>query len=153
MDLLVIRHGIAEDRETFAATGADDRQRPLTDKGRRRLREAVPGVDLTLTTNGSALKARARALREHGSTTRYYHDEVGFNYRMEGIQGAVLRIKLKHLQDWTRERRRVARRYEELLTGTPLQLPHQWRCLLSAKHQPQSAQREIRHKQPFRSLL
>ena len=44
MDLLVIRHGIAEDRETFAATGADDRQRPLTDKGRRRLREAVPGL-------------------------------------------------------------------------------------------------------------
>jgi dTDP-4-amino-4,6-dideoxygalactose transaminase len=56
---------------------------------------------------------------------RYYHDEVGFNYRMEGIQGAVLGIKLKHLDHWTRERQRVARRYAELLADTPLQLPHQ----------------------------
>ena len=44
---------------------------------------------------------------------------------MEGIQGAVLGIKLKHLNDWTRERQRVARRYAELLADTPLQMPHQ----------------------------
>ena len=54
---------------------------------------------------------------------RYYHDEVGFNYRMEGIQGAVLGVKLPHLQKWTNERRRVAHRYHELLKDTPLQLP------------------------------
>ena len=48
---------------------------------------------------------------------RYYHDEVGFNYRMEGIQGAVLGVKLQHLQKWTDERRRVAERYAELLDG------------------------------------
>jgi phosphohistidine phosphatase len=44
MELLVIRHGIAEDRETFAATGKDDRLRPLTTEGRRKLRAAVRGV-------------------------------------------------------------------------------------------------------------
>jgi dTDP-4-amino-4,6-dideoxygalactose transaminase len=76
-----------------------------------------------LVTNNAAFAQRARSLREHGSTARYYHDEVGFNYRMEGMQGAVLGIKLKHLSDWTRERQRVARRYTELLAGTPLQLP------------------------------
>lgn len=76
-----------------------------------------------LLTNNAAFAARARALREHGSTKRYYHDEVGFNYRMEGIQGAVLGVKLKHLDTWTRERRRVAHRYAELLADTPLQLP------------------------------
>src|SRR5215467_14293251 len=43
-----------------------------------------------LVTNNSAFAARAKSLREHGSTERYYHDEVGYNYRMEGIQGAVL---------------------------------------------------------------
>jgi len=53
---------------------------------------------------------------------RYYHDEVGYNYRMEGIQGAVLGVKLKHLAKWTAERRRVAHRYHELLADTPLQL-------------------------------
>jgi dTDP-4-amino-4,6-dideoxygalactose transaminase len=76
-----------------------------------------------LVTNDAAMAARARALREHGSTQRYYHDEVGYNYRMEGIQGAVLGVKLKHLDKWTQERRRVAARYSELLAGTPLQLP------------------------------
>lgn len=76
-----------------------------------------------LVTNDAALATRARALREHGSTVRYYHEEVGYNYRMEGIQGAVLGVKLKHLAQWTNERRRVARRYNELLAGTPLQLP------------------------------
>jgi dTDP-4-amino-4,6-dideoxygalactose transaminase len=76
-----------------------------------------------LLTNNPAFAARARSLREHGSTVRYYHDEIGFNYRMEGFQGAVLGVKLKHLEKWTRERRRVAKRYTELLAGTPLQLP------------------------------
>ncbi|HMP81550.1 MAG TPA: DegT/DnrJ/EryC1/StrS family aminotransferase [Verrucomicrobiota bacterium] len=78
-----------------------------------------------LVTNNAAFDKRARSLREHGSTVRYYHDEVGFNYRMEGIQGAVLGVKLKHLNDWTANRQRVAKRYAELLKDTPLQLPHQ----------------------------
>jgi len=87
-----------------------------------------------LVTNNAAFAARARALREHGSTQRYYHDEVGFNYRMEGIQGAVLGIKLKHLDKWTRERRRVAHRYHELLADTPLQLPMEADYAESAYH-------------------
>jgi dTDP-4-amino-4,6-dideoxygalactose transaminase len=76
-----------------------------------------------LVTNNDALAARAKSLREHGSTVRYHHDEVGYNYRLEGIQGAVLGVKLKHLAHWTRERQRVAARYAELLKDTPLQLP------------------------------
>ncbi len=76
-----------------------------------------------LVTNDAALAARAKSLREHGSTVRYHHDEVGYNYRLEGIQGAVLGVKLKHLAHWTRERQRVAVRYAELLKDTPLQLP------------------------------
>jgi dTDP-4-amino-4,6-dideoxygalactose transaminase len=76
-----------------------------------------------LVTNNAALAARAKSLREHGSTVRYHHDEIGYNYRLEGIQGAVLGVKLKHLEKWTRGRQRVAARYAELLAGTPLQLP------------------------------
>ena len=87
-----------------------------------------------LITNHEPLAARARALRDHGSTRRYYHDEVGFNYRMEGLQGAVLGVKLKHLDHWTRERRRVAQRYHELLAGTPLQLPREADYAQSAWH-------------------
>ena len=87
-----------------------------------------------LLTNNAAFDKRARALREHGSTVRYYHDEVGYNYRMEGIQGAVLGVKLKHLEEWTCERRRVAKRYTELLAGTPLQLPCETAGAESAWH-------------------
>jgi dTDP-4-amino-4,6-dideoxygalactose transaminase len=87
-----------------------------------------------LVTNNAAYAARARALREHGSTRRYYHDEVGYNYRMEGIQGAVLGVKLKYLEGWTRERTRVAHRYHELLASTPLQLPREADYAQSAWH-------------------
>ncbi|HVV01098.1 MAG TPA: DegT/DnrJ/EryC1/StrS family aminotransferase, partial [Verrucomicrobiae bacterium] len=87
-----------------------------------------------LVTNNAAYAARARALREHGSTQRYYHDEIGYNYRMEGIQGAVLGVKLKHLDAWTRERRRVASHYHKLLADTPLQLPVEADYAESAYH-------------------
>src|SRR5439155_18736012 len=87
-----------------------------------------------LVTNNSDFAARARALREHGSTRRYYHDEVGFNYRMEGIQGAVLGVKLKHLDSWTEGRRRVAHRYHELLDGSPFKLPIEAPYANSAYH-------------------
>jgi dTDP-4-amino-4,6-dideoxygalactose transaminase len=87
-----------------------------------------------LVTNNAAFAARARSLREHGSTVRYYHDEIGFNYRMEGIQGAVLGVKLKYLEKWTDERSRVAHRYHELLKDTPLQLPREAAYAASAWH-------------------
>ena len=87
-----------------------------------------------LVTNNAAFATRARSLREHGSTQRYYHDEVGFNYRMEGIQGAVLGVKLKHLNRWTHDRQRVAKRYAELLADTPLQLPREAAGCESAWH-------------------
>jgi dTDP-4-amino-4,6-dideoxygalactose transaminase len=73
-------------------------------------------------------------LRVHGSTVTYHHDEVGFNYRMEGFQGAVLGVKLPHLQKWTQERRRVAKRYTELLADTPLRLPREAAYAESAWH-------------------
>jgi dTDP-4-amino-4,6-dideoxygalactose transaminase len=87
-----------------------------------------------LVTNDAAFAARARALRDHGSTRRYYHDEIGFNYRMEGIQGAVLGVKLKHLAKWNAERRRVAHRYHQLLANTPLRLPREAAYAESAWH-------------------
>ena len=76
-----------------------------------------------LVTNRADLAARARALREHGSSARYLHDEVGYNYRMEGIQGAVLRVKLTRLAAGNIARRHIAQRYHALLQDTPLILP------------------------------
>lgn len=76
-----------------------------------------------LVTNDERLAVRARALRDHGSTRKYYHDELGYNYRMEAIQGAVLHAKLKHLDRWNAERARAAARYLSRLRNLPLQLP------------------------------
>jgi len=73
-------------------------------------------------------------LRDHGSTQRYYHDEIGYNYRMEGIQAAVLGVKLRHLNRWTAERRRVALRYHDLLADTALRLPQESDYAHSAWH-------------------
>ena len=54
-------------------------------------------------------------LRDHGSMKKYYHEYYGHNYRMEGIQGAVLGVKLKYLENWTKKRRDAAKKYTELL--------------------------------------
>ena len=56
-----------------------------------------------------------KKLREHGQSQKYYHATLGHNYRMEGIQGAVLGVKLNYLPEWTNGRRRVAAKYKELL--------------------------------------
>lgn len=76
-----------------------------------------------VTTNSDELAATIRTLRDHGSSEKYFYSIIGHNYRMEGFQGAVLGVKLSYLQGWTEQRRAAARRYGELLSGLPLELP------------------------------
>ena len=67
------------------------------------------------------LARRLAALRVHGMAVRYYHDDVGINSRLDTLQAAVLRIKLRHLDEWTEARQANARLYAQLLgAGTPL---------------------------------
>jgi dTDP-4-amino-4,6-dideoxygalactose transaminase len=66
-----------------------------------------------VTTNNESIFKLVKKLREHGQSQKYYHDTFGHNYRMEGIQGAVLGVKLKYLNDWTNGRRNVAKKYKE----------------------------------------
>lgn len=74
-------------------------------------------------TNDDDVAARLRRLRDHGQQKRYHHDELGFNYRMDGLQGAVLDVKLRYLKRWTDARRGFAQRYAKRLAGLPVQLP------------------------------
>jgi dTDP-4-amino-4,6-dideoxygalactose transaminase len=76
-----------------------------------------------ITTDDDAIAERARALRDHAQTTKYKHEELGFNYRMDGLQAAVLTVKLKYLDRWNSARRDLAARYNSLLSDTPLALP------------------------------
>jgi dTDP-4-amino-4,6-dideoxygalactose transaminase len=72
-----------------------------------------------VTTNDVALRDRLQMFREHGQQKKYYHDVVGWNGRMDGLQGAVLSVKLKYLDRANEGRRRAAARYNELLDRTP----------------------------------
>lgn len=73
-----------------------------------------------VTTNDDALAKKLLALRVHGSEERYYHKYVGLNSRLDGFQGAVLRVKLPHLDGWTNARRANADRYRQLFTDAGL---------------------------------
>jgi dTDP-4-amino-4,6-dideoxygalactose transaminase len=68
---------------------------------------------------------KARLLRNHGSAQRYYHEMVGFNFRMDGFQGAVLNVKLPNLAVWTARRRAIAARYRAGLKLADVRLPVQ----------------------------
>src|SRR5688572_4827364 len=74
-------------------------------------------------TNDEELAERLRLLRDHGSTSKYAHAMVGYNFRMEEIQAAVLNVKLPHLDDWNNQRRAHAAAYNELLKDSGLVLP------------------------------
>jgi len=73
-----------------------------------------------MTTNDDKLANKLRALRVHGSEEKYFHKFVGLNSRLDGFQGATLRVKLPHLEEWTEKRRANARRYHELFTDAGL---------------------------------
>ncbi len=76
-----------------------------------------------VTTNSAELAERAAMLRQHGMRRRYYHDELGWNARMDGFQGAVLSVKLKYIERWTEARRAIAARYDALFQAAGLAEP------------------------------
>ena len=73
-----------------------------------------------VTTDDQQLAEHVRRLRNHGSRQRYYHEEIGWNSRLDAMQAAVLRVKLKHVDDWNQQRRMLACRYHGLLVNTGL---------------------------------
>jgi dTDP-4-amino-4,6-dideoxygalactose transaminase len=76
-----------------------------------------------VTTNNGGWAETLRMLRDWGSMRQYHHERLGFNYRMDAIQAAVLRVKLRHLDEWNERRRTHAAAYARLLGDSALQLP------------------------------
>jgi len=72
-----------------------------------------------------AVYQKVRAWRDHGQAGKHHHQVIGYNYRMEAIQGAVLRIKLRHIDRWIEARRQKANLYSQLLNGSPFTVPHE----------------------------
>ncbi|MGA7827887.1 MAG: DegT/DnrJ/EryC1/StrS family aminotransferase [Geobacteraceae bacterium] len=78
-----------------------------------------------VTLESDELADSVRVLRNHGSRQRYHHHVIGFNSRLDEIQAVILRAKLKHIDEYNSNRRRVAALYNELLSGLDLLLPHE----------------------------
>jgi dTDP-4-amino-4,6-dideoxygalactose transaminase len=76
-----------------------------------------------VTTNNAELAEKVRLLRDWGQDRKYHHAMRGFNYRMEGLQGAILGVKLPHLERWTEARRAAAAHYDRLLEGSDVARP------------------------------
>jgi dTDP-4-amino-4,6-dideoxygalactose transaminase len=125
--MIAERHQLAVIEDACQAHGARYHQKRVGSLGRAAAFSFYPGKNLAaygeggaLTTNSDQVAQFARAMRDHGQSSRYLHDYIGYNYRMDGFQGAVLRIKLKRLEQWNAKRRQLARLYRDLLTDARL---------------------------------
>jgi dTDP-4-amino-4,6-dideoxygalactose transaminase len=121
------RSGIAVVEDAAQAIGAEDNGRRAGSVGDIGCISFYPSKNLggmgdggMMTTNSDVLAAKLSALRVHGSETRYFHKWVGLNSRLDGFQGATLRVKLPHLETWTEKRRANAARYRELFADAGL---------------------------------
>ena len=76
-----------------------------------------------ITTNDDAVAAQIKLLRNHGSSQQYHHDVIGYNSRLDELQAVILRIKLKHIDDYNQRRLEVARSYNRLLADTRFETP------------------------------
>jgi dTDP-4-amino-4,6-dideoxygalactose transaminase len=126
------KHGLAVIEDACQAHGAEYKGRRAGSMGDMGCFSFYPGKNLgaageggmVVTANAEFAKT-VRMLRDWGAEKKYHHVLKGYNFRMEGIQGAVLRVKLRHLEKWTEARRAAARRYDQLLPGAGVGLPRQ----------------------------
>ncbi len=88
-----------------------------------------------ITTNSEQGVNELRVLRNHGSRQRYHHNVIGHNSRLDELQAIILRIKLKHIDDYNQNRRRVAHRYSDALADTPIQTAYEDGIGLHIYHQ------------------
>ena len=122
------RHNLPVVEDAAQAIGATDRGRRAGSMGQLGCFSFYPTKNLggagdggMVVTNDESLNARVRKLRAHGGATEYQHDEVGINSRLDAMQAAVLRVKLKHLDEWSEARRSKAALYDELLHQAELE--------------------------------
>lgn len=127
---LARRHKLTVIEDAAQAHGAEYRGRRAGSMGHMAAFSFYPGKNLgacgeagMVTTNDAELARQIRLLRNWGTEERYYHRTQGFNYRMDNLQGAVLRVKLKYLEQWTEARRERAAQYTRLLAGTSVVTP------------------------------
>jgi dTDP-4-amino-4,6-dideoxygalactose transaminase len=126
------RHGLAVIEDACQAHGAYYKGRRAGSIGDLACFSFYPGKNLgacgeggIVLTSNPTYERTVRLLRDWGAEHKYHHVLKGFNYRMEGLQGAILRVKLRHLDAWTDARRAWAAQYDALLAGGPVHAPRE----------------------------
>lgn len=121
---IATKHNILVIEDACQAHGALYRSRPAGTLGIAGCFSFYPGKNLgaygeagAVVTNDSVLAEKVRKLRDHGQLRKYHHTVIGWNGRMDGIQGAILSVKLKYLSRWNEARRAIAAEYNRLLGG------------------------------------
>jgi dTDP-4-amino-4,6-dideoxygalactose transaminase len=123
-------HGLVVIEDAAQAHGAEYKGRRAGSVGDLGCFSFYPGKNLgacgeggAVVTNDVRLAETIRVLRDWGQASKYDHVMKGYNYRMEGIQGAVLGVKLRHIEAWTEARRWHADHYDALLSGSGIGMP------------------------------
>ncbi len=124
------RRGLRVIEDAAQAHGATYKGKTVGSIGDAACFSFYPGKNLgaygdggAVVTSDAALAARVRMLANHGRIDKYNHEVEGVNSRLDGMQAAILSVKLRHLPAWTEARRRHARQYGELLAGAEVQTP------------------------------
>jgi dTDP-4-amino-4,6-dideoxygalactose transaminase len=127
------KHGLYVIEDACQAHGAEYKGKKAGSIGNTGCFSFYPGKNLgaygeagAVVTNDDEVASRMKMFRDHGQAKKYYHGIIGWNARMDGIQGAVLHVKLKYLQGWNDSRRKHAQKYSELLSAVKdVMLPRQ----------------------------
>jgi len=126
------RRGLVVIEDAAQAHGAKYKGRRVGSIGDLACFSFYPGKNLgaygeggAVTTGNSEFARTIRMLRDWGQDRKYHHVLRGFNYRMEGFQGAILRVKLRHLEQWTEARRAAVARYNQLLADSGVERPRE----------------------------
>jgi dTDP-4-amino-4,6-dideoxygalactose transaminase len=151
------KHGLALIEDAAQAHGAEYKGRRAGSYGDLGCFSFYPTKNLgafgeagAITTNDERVAARLRSLRDHAQIEKYRHEELGFNYRMDELQGAILGIKLRYLDSWNMARSELAKSYTSRLTKTALTLPfesagrkHVWHLFVVRSPQRDNLCREL----------
>jgi dTDP-4-amino-4,6-dideoxygalactose transaminase len=120
-------HGVAIIEDAAQAFGASWRGRRAGTLGKAAAFSFYPTKNLSAYGDGGAVStddpemaSHVRRLRNHGSRQRYYHEEIGWNSRLDAIQAAILRVKLKHIDRWNQQRRTIRAKYDTLFRDAGL---------------------------------
>jgi dTDP-4-amino-4,6-dideoxygalactose transaminase len=126
------RHGLIVIEDAAQAHGAEYKGRRVGSLADMACFSFYPGKNLgaygeagMVTTDNPDYAKRIRMLRDWGAEQKYHHVLKGYNFRMEGIQGAVLRVKMRHIEAWTEARRAAARYYDQAFAGSGIETPRQ----------------------------